>query len=106
LDVGEGDKKKRKGADSRVTIPVKTSSPGPAVGEQAPNVGGEVKSPLKKKSRILSRKTKKDQDVVDVDKELVEVDDQTMEASPVIEEVIAGPSQAGGASPWDPLFDP
>ncbi|KAK2427929.1 hypothetical protein QL285_026478 [Trifolium repens] len=49
--------------------------------------------------------------MVDVDKDLVEVDDHVTEASPVIEEVIAGvnqtgASQTGGASPWDPLFDP
>jgi hypothetical protein len=49
--------------------------------------------------------------VVDVDKDLIEVDDQVTEASLVIEEIIvganqSGASQAGGASPWDPLFDP
>jgi hypothetical protein len=48
--------------------------------------------------------------VVDVDKDLIEVDDQVTEASPVIEEIIAGANQSGasqsaGASPWDPLFD-
>jgi hypothetical protein len=85
---------------------VKTSSPSPTVGEQAVNVEEEVKSPSKKKSRTLSWKTKRDRDVVDVDKDLVEVEDQKLEASPVVEQIVAGASQAGGASPWDPLFDP
>jgi hypothetical protein len=87
LDVGEGDKKKRKGGDSRLSIPVKTFSSSPVVGEQTVNVEGEVKSRSKKKSRTLSRKTKRDKDVLEVDKELVEVEDHTMEASLVIEEV-------------------
>jgi hypothetical protein len=55
LDVGEGDKKKRKGGDSRVSLQVKASCSSPVVGEQADTIEGEVKSPLKKKSRILSR---------------------------------------------------
>jgi hypothetical protein len=99
LEIGEVEekKKKRKGNDARISIPLKTSSPKPE---------GEVKSPLKKKSRTLARKTKKDPEVVEVDKDLVGVDDHVMEDSPVIEEVLAGASQAGGASPWDPLFDP
>jgi hypothetical protein len=29
-----------------------------------------------------------------------------VEASPVAENTIAAASQAGGASPWDPLFNP
>ncbi|KAK2444655.1 hypothetical protein QL285_015664 [Trifolium repens] len=103
LDVGE-DKKKRK-SDSRVSLQVKPSSSSPVVGEKAAKVEGEVKSPLKKKSRTLSRKTKKDQEVVDVDNDLAEVEAHVMETSPVIEEVVAGANQAGGASPWDPLFD-
>ncbi|WJX24071.1 hypothetical protein P8452_13225 [Trifolium repens] len=28
------------------------------------------------------------------------------EGSPVVEEVAAGASQSGRASPWDPMFDP
>jgi hypothetical protein len=60
LDVGEGDKKKRKGGDSRVSIPMKTSSSSPVVGELAANAEGEIKSPTKKKSRTLSRKNRKD----------------------------------------------
>ncbi|WJX33912.1 hypothetical protein P8452_22076 [Trifolium repens] len=109
LDVGE-DKKKRKG-DSRVSLQVKPSSSSPVAGEKAAKTEGEVKSAVKKKLRGLSRKNKKDQDMVDVDKDLVEADDHVTEASPAIEEVTAGASQAGasqpgGASPWDPLFDP
>jgi hypothetical protein len=68
LEVGEGDKKKRKGGDARISIPVKTSSPNPAAVGQAANAEGEVKSPSKKKSRTLARKTKRDKDVVEVDK--------------------------------------
>jgi hypothetical protein len=60
LDVGEGDKKKRKGGDSRVSLQVRASSSSPVAGEQAAKVEGEVKSPLKKKSRIMSRKNRKD----------------------------------------------
>ncbi|KAK2435432.1 hypothetical protein QL285_020489 [Trifolium repens] len=46
-----------------------------------------------------------------MDKDLAKVDDQVAGASPVIEEIVAeanqsGASQSGGASPWDPLFDP
>jgi hypothetical protein len=63
---------------------VKPSSSSPVAGERAAKVEGEVKSPLKKKSRILSRKNKKDQEMVDVDRDLVEVDDKVREASPVI----------------------
>jgi hypothetical protein len=54
----------------------------------------------------LSRKTKRDKDVVEVDKDLREVEDPVVEASPVAENTIAEASQAGGASPWDPLFNP
>jgi hypothetical protein len=104
LEIGEVEekKKKRKWNDARIGIPLKTSSPKPE---------GEVKSPKKKKTRTLSRKNRKDQEVVDVDKDLAEVDDQVAGASPVIEEIVAeanqsGASQSGGASPWDPLFDP
>jgi hypothetical protein len=104
LEIGEVEekKKKRKWNDARIGIPLKTSSPKPE---------GEVKSPKKKKTRTLSRKNRKDQEVVDVDKDLAEVDDQVAGASPVIEEIVAEAnqsvaSQSGGASPWDPLFDP
>ena len=69
LEVGEGDKKKRKGSDARISIPVKTFGPNYAAVGQAANVEGEVKSPTKKKSRTLSRKTKKDRDVTEVDKD-------------------------------------
>jgi hypothetical protein len=93
LDVGEGDRKKRKGGDSRISIPVKTSGPSHTIGEQVVNVDEEVKSLSKKKSRTLSRKSKRDRDVVDVDKDLVEVEDQTLEASLVVEQIVAGASQ-------------
>jgi archaellum component FlaC len=101
LEVGEGGKKKKKGSDARISIPVKTSGPNPAAVGQAANVEGEVKSPTKKKSRTLSRKTKKDRDVTEVDKDLIEVEDPAVEASPAAEKTIVEASQA-----WDPLFDP
>jgi hypothetical protein len=104
LEIGEVEekKKKRKWNDAHIGIPLKTSSPKPE---------GEVKSPKKKKTRTLFRKNRKDQEVVDVDKDLAEVDDQVAGASAVIEEIVveanqSGASQSGGASPWDPLFDP
>jgi hypothetical protein len=50
-DIGEGDKKKRKSGDSRISIPAKTSSPSPTIGEQTISVDEEVKSPSKKKTR-------------------------------------------------------
>jgi hypothetical protein len=84
---------------------VKTSSPSPTAVDQAAHADGEVKSPSKKKSRTFSRKSKRDKDVV-VEKELVEVDDPTVEVSPTAEKIVAEASQAGGASPWDPLFNP
>jgi hypothetical protein len=106
LEIGEGDRTKMKGSDARISIPVKTSGPNPTAVDQAVNAEGEVKSPSKKKSRTLSRKTKRDKDVVEVDKELYEVEDAVVEASPAVENTIAEASQAGGASPWDPLFNP
>jgi hypothetical protein len=105
LDISEGDRKKRKGGDTRISILVNTSVPSPAAGEGA-SAGGEVKSLVKKKSRTLSRKIKKDKDMMEVDRELLDVEDHTVGASPVGENVVARASQAGGASPWDPLFDP
>jgi hypothetical protein len=74
--------------------------------DQAANAEGEVKSPSKKKSRTLSRKTKRDKDVAEADKELYEVEDPVVKASLAAEKTIAEASQAGGDSPWDPLFDP
>ncbi|KAK2442993.1 hypothetical protein QL285_014136 [Trifolium repens] len=104
LDVGE-DKKKRKG-DSRISIQVKPSSSGPVAVEEVAKTEGEMKSPVKKKLRRLSRKGKKDQDVVELDKDLVDVDEYMAEGSPMVEEVAAGASQSGRASPWDHMFDP
>jgi hypothetical protein len=94
LDVGE-DKKKMK-CDSRVSLQVKPSSSSSAAGEKAAKTEGEVKSPVKKKLRGLSRKNKKDQEMVDVDKDLVEVDDHVTEVSPAIEEAIAGATKLEG----------
>ncbi|KAK2428825.1 hypothetical protein QL285_027313 [Trifolium repens] len=105
LEVGERDRKKRKSSDARISILVKTSGPSPTTVDQAANAEGEVKSPSMKKSRTLSWKTKKDKDVVEVDKELYEVEDPVVKASPAAEKTVAEGSQAGGASPWDPLFD-
>jgi hypothetical protein len=99
LEIGEVEKKKRKGGDARISIPVKTSSPKPAAVGQAVDVEGEVKSPVKKKLRTLSRKTKKNVDMTEAPKDLVEIEDPTIEATPGAEETIAGASQAGGASP-------
>jgi hypothetical protein len=49
LEIGEVEekKKKRKGGDARITLQVKASSP---------EVEGEVKSPVKKRPKTLSRK--------------------------------------------------
>jgi hypothetical protein len=104
LDVGE-DKKKRKG-DSRISLQVKPSSSDLVAGEKAAKTEGGIKSPAKKKLKGLSRKGKKDQEVVETDKDLVDVDEYVPEGSPVVEEVAAGASQSGRASPWDPMFDP
>jgi hypothetical protein len=103
LDVGE-DKKKRKN-DSRVTLQVKPSSSGPVGVEEVAKPEGEAKSPVKKKLRRLSRKGKKDQDVVETDKDLVDIDDYVAGGFHVVEEVATGASQSRGASPWDPMFD-
>jgi hypothetical protein len=45
LEVGEGDRKKRKSSDARISIPVKTYGPSPTAVDQAANAEGEVKSP-------------------------------------------------------------
>jgi hypothetical protein len=45
LKVGEGDRKKRKSSDARISIPVKTYGPSPTAVDQAANAEGEVKSP-------------------------------------------------------------
>jgi hypothetical protein len=67
FEVGEGDKKKRKGDSSRISVPVRerASSPSAAVGAaEADEAPGETraKSPIKKRSRTLIKKGKKDQD--------------------------------------------
>ena len=99
LEIGEVEKKKRKGGDSRISIQVKASGSNAAAVGQAANAGGEVKSPAKKKSRVLSRKAKKDVDMTEAHKDLVEIEDPVVEASPAAEKLIAEASKTGGASP-------
>jgi hypothetical protein len=106
LEIGEVDKKKRKGGDSRTSIQVKASGSNSAAVGQVANAGGEAKSPAKKKSRVMSRKAKKDVDMTEVHKDLVEIEDPVTEASPAAERLTVEASPTGGASPWDPLFDP
>jgi hypothetical protein len=65
-----------------------------------------MKSPVKKKQRGLSRKGKKEQEIVEVDKDLVDVDEYMAEGSPAVEEAAVGANQSGKSSPWDPMFDP
>jgi hypothetical protein len=102
LEIGEVEekkkkKKKRKGGDGRIAVAVKTSSP---------KVEGEVKSPAKKRSKTLSRKSKKDDSLAEEHKDLVETEDPPKEGISATDEAVAGASQTGGTSPWDPLFDP
>jgi hypothetical protein len=104
LDVGE-DKRKRKN-DSRISVLVKPSSSGSLAGEKVAKSEGETKSPVKKKLRGLSRRSKKDQDMAEVDKDLIDVDHYVAEGSPAVEETVAEASQSGKSSPWDPMFDP
>jgi hypothetical protein len=104
LDVGE-DKKKRKN-DSRISVLVKPSSSGSLAGEKVAKSEGETKSPVEKKLRGLSRRSKKDQDMAEVDKDLIDVDHYVVEGSPAVEETVAEASQSGKSSPWDPMFDP
>jgi hypothetical protein len=88
LEVGEGEKKKRKASDARI-------SAGKAIeaGET------QVKSPTKKKSRTL-KKTRKDAETSVLEKEVRETDDVVVEVSPAVEEdVTAVANQAGGSSP-------
>jgi hypothetical protein len=86
LEISEGDKMKRKGSDARISILVKTPGASPVAADQAANAEEEAKSPVKKKLRTLSRKTKRDKDVVEVDKKLHGIDDAVVETSPVVEE--------------------
>jgi hypothetical protein len=111
LEVGEGDKKKRKCDSSRISVPVRdrASSPSAAVGAaEADEVPGEMraKSPVKKRSQTLIKKGKKDQDASVLEGEVQEVDDTVMETPLVLEEnVDTVAKQADGSSPWDPLFN-
>ncbi|WJX66031.1 hypothetical protein P8452_50626 [Trifolium repens] len=104
LDVGE-DKRKRK-HDSKISVLVKPSSSGSLAGEKVAKNEEETKSPVKKKLRGSSRRSKKDQDVAEVDKDLVDVDNYVAERSPAMDEAVAEAIQAAKSSPWDPMFDP
>jgi hypothetical protein len=42
LQISKGDKKKRKGSDARISIPVKTYCPNPIFADKAANAEGEV----------------------------------------------------------------
>jgi hypothetical protein len=60
LEVGEGEKKKRKTSDARISIPVRASSASDLAAGKAIDAGEtQVKSPTKKKSRTL-KKARKD----------------------------------------------
>jgi hypothetical protein len=109
LEVGEGDKKKRKNVDTRVSIPVKAPSPNAPVVDKVVDLEVEetrVKSPAKKRSKSLVKKNKKGSDTVAVDKSLKESGDMVVEASPVVEPIVSGASQVGRSSPWDSMFNP
>ncbi|KAK2363674.1 hypothetical protein QL285_088629 [Trifolium repens] len=99
LEIGEVEekKKKRKGGEGRIIVAVKTYSP---------KIEGEVKSPAKKRSKTLSRKSKKDDSLAEEYKDLVETEDPPKEGIPATDETVAGASHTRGTSPWDPLFDP
>jgi hypothetical protein len=108
LEVVESDKKKRKGGDARIIIPVKAPSHVVAIADKAAEVEDDshVKSPAKKRSKSLVKKHKKGVDDLVVDKDLQEVDNVAAEASPMAEKLVGEASQTVGASPWDPLFNP
>jgi uncharacterized protein (DUF736 family) len=109
LEVGKGERKKRKGESSRVSISVKVPSLSAPVDDQVADAEGEthVKSPAKKRSKTLIRKNKKVTETLALEKELQETDDVVAEASPIVEEnVAAGATQTGGRSPWDAMFNP
>jgi hypothetical protein len=66
-----------------------------------------AKSPVKRRSRTLIKKGKKDQNASVLEEEVQEVDDTVMETPPVLEEIVdTVAKQADGSSPWDPLFNP
>jgi hypothetical protein len=85
---------------------VKPSSSGSLAGEKVAKNEEETKSPVKKKLRGSSRRSKKDQDVAEGDKDLVDVDNYVAERSPAMDEAVAEAIQAAKSSPWDPMFDP
>jgi hypothetical protein len=106
LDVGE-DKKKRKG-DSRISLQVKPSGSSPTAGEKVAVTEGEVKSPAKKRSKTLSRRSKRDDSLAEAHKDLVEVDTENLDSedAPAAYKAKVETSRSGGSSPWDPLFYP
>jgi hypothetical protein len=107
LEVVEGEKKKRKVGDARTSIPVRAPNADELAAGKAIEAGeAHVKSPVKKKSRAM-RKTRKDAETSVLEKNVQETGDVLEGVSPVMEEVAtAGASQAGGSSPWDPMFNP
>jgi hypothetical protein len=108
LEIGEGDKKKRKGSEVCPNISVKESSSSAPAADKATIAGEEtnVKSPAKKRSKSLVKKNRKGADTLVVDKDLQEIDDMVVEDPPSVEKTVAEANQAGGTSPWDPLFNP
>jgi hypothetical protein len=103
LEVVEGDnKKKRKENPGRINveIPGKGSSV-IVIADEAVEAGGETRviSPIKKK-RSLNKKDKKNKDTHVLEKDLQEIKEVVAETAHVMA------SQAGGSSPWDPLFNP
>jgi hypothetical protein len=107
LEVGEGEKKKQKTNDARISIPVRASSAGDLVADKTIDVREvQIKSPIKKKSRA-SKKAKKDAEIPLLEEEVREGNDVVEEVSPVAgENVTAVVDQSGGSSPWDPMFNP
>jgi hypothetical protein len=107
LEVGEGEKKKRKASDARISILVRASSAGDLAAGKAIEAGEtQVKSPTKKKSRTL-KNIRKDAETSVLEKEVRETDDVVVEVSPTVEEdVTVVANQTGGSSHWDPMFNP
>jgi hypothetical protein len=71
LEIGEGDKKKRKGSEVRLNIPVKKPSLSAPVADKATAAGEgtHVKSPAKKRSKSLVKKNRNDANTLGVDKD-------------------------------------
>jgi hypothetical protein len=107
LKIGEGEKKKRKTNDARVSIPVRASSAGDLAADKSIDAGEvQIKSPTKKKSRA-SKKAKKDAEIPLLEEEIREGNEAVEEVSPVAgEDVTTVVDQSGGSSPWDPMFNP